>query len=126
MKLGWLAIAAALCAHADVSAQVALEPKWLTAVHEDSSWSGYAAEQGRPSPPAGAKWADDRPVFEEAARIAWRFAGLAYQPKTGLMSSLIRYRNATMWDVGSGLAVLYCAKELGLLPAQEYDQRMKT
>ncbi len=41
------------------------------------------------------------------------------------MNSVIGYPYATIWDIGSGLAALYSANQLGLLPDAEYDARMR-
>lgn len=82
------------------------------------------ADTGGPAAPAGAS-AEDLRRFAEAARVAWRYVDQQYQPATGLINSVANYPYATMWDVASGLGALYSARELGLLPAAEYDRRMR-
>jgi hypothetical protein len=48
-----------------------------------------------------------------------------YQPATGLVSALAGYHYATVWDIGSALAALHCAHELGLLADGVYDARLR-
>src|ERR1041385_4090635 len=104
MKVGWLALLALVSTSTAAHAQGAAESMARASA---SDVSRYAVRQTRPLPPSGAAWKNERAVFADGARVAWRFAQLAYQPNTGLFSSLIHYKNSTMWDVGSGLAVLY-------------------
>lgn len=71
------------------------------------------------------------PLVEElstlltAASAAWDYVQRQYQPGTGLVNSVAGYQYATTWDIASGLAALYCAHELGLLPRDEYESRMR-
>jgi hypothetical protein len=123
MRYAFVALACTLAATpVALRAQVPLEPIKSSA---SASGQAYRFEQSRPSQPAGAAWtAAEKQVMTDAARVAWRFSQSAYQPNTGLITALIHYRRATLWDIGSGLAMLYCAKELGLLPVAEYDRRI--
>jgi hypothetical protein len=125
MRYVFVALACALAARpAALPAQVAPEPLKPPAPAVAGA-QAYWFEQLRPPQPADAAWtATEKQVMTDAARVAWRFAQRAYQPNTGLITSLIHYRRATLWDIGSGLAMLYCAKELGLLPVAEYDRRI--
>ena len=50
-----------------------------------------------------------------AARTAWRYFVAARQEKTGLYDSVHGYPFATVWDLGSGLAGLVAAEQLGLV-----------
>ncbi|MFL5382702.1 MAG: DUF3131 domain-containing protein [Longimicrobiaceae bacterium] len=68
---------------------------------------------------------NDRDVFMDAARTAWRYIDGQYNARTGLVNSVAGYRYATVWDIGSGLLALYSANQLGLLPDADYDQRMR-
>ncbi|HEX2095531.1 MAG TPA: DUF3131 domain-containing protein [Longimicrobiaceae bacterium] len=77
-----------------------------------------------PSPPPAVPH-PDRARFLEAARGAWTYADRQYHPATGLINSVHGYPYATVWDIASGLAALYCAHGLGLLPEVEYDARMR-
>ncbi|MBV9773482.1 MAG: DUF3131 domain-containing protein, partial [Gemmatimonadetes bacterium] len=67
----------------------------------------------------------DQALFLDAAKTAWTYADRQYQPATGLINSVDGYTYATVWDVASGLAALYCAGRLGLVSSSEYDTRMR-
>jgi hypothetical protein len=68
---------------------------------------------------------DDAQLFMRAARTAWAYVEKQYQPATGLVNSVADYPYATVWDMASGLAALYCAHQLDLLDGEEYDRRMR-
>lgn len=63
-------------------------------------------------------------LFTSAAGAAWKFTDRNYVARTGLVRPFDTYGIGTMWDIASGLAALYSAAELGLLPRDEYDRRM--
>jgi Protein of unknown function (DUF3131) len=66
------------------------------------------------------------PLSEEdrqLARSAWRYFELNRQP-TGLVSSAAFFPATTMWDVGSQFAGMTAARELGMLPTDEFDRWM--
>ena len=67
----------------------------------------------------------DRAFLLEAARGAWTYADREYQPQTGLINSVSGYTYATVWDIASGLAALHCAGELGIIPREDFDARMR-
>lgn len=67
----------------------------------------------------------DQALFLDAARTAWTYADTQYQPSTGLVNSVEGYTYATVWDIASGLAALYCARRLDLISSGEYDRRMR-
>ena len=69
---------------------------------------------------------DDRERFIDAARAAWAYGEKYYRPATGLIAPLPAYDYATVWDIGSSLAVLYAARELGFLPEDQYKPRIRT
>ncbi|HUE96912.1 MAG TPA: DUF3131 domain-containing protein [Longimicrobiaceae bacterium] len=83
-----------------------------------------AAPIGEVPPPAAAPDPEDVAFYLEAARTAWRLIERNYSPETGLISATTHYEFATTWDIGSGLGALYAAKELGILPKDEYRTRM--
>jgi hypothetical protein len=85
------------------------------------SAAGTAAENAWLTPERRA--AEDT-LFKDAAAAAWRFADRNYLPRTGFIRPFDSYAIATMWDIASGLAAMYSAEELGLLPRAEYDKRM--
>ena len=63
-------------------------------------------------------------LYASAARTAWRFVDRNYVQATGLVRPFDTYAIATMWDVASGLAALFSARELGILDPADYDRRM--
>lgn len=79
---------------------------------------------GLPSPPGGGEEHEDRVLFLEAARGAWTYVEVETNPATGLVNSVAAYPYTTIWDVASGLAAVYAAGELGIIPAGEYRDRM--
>ncbi|HET7233303.1 MAG TPA: DUF3131 domain-containing protein [Longimicrobium sp.] len=97
--------------------------------------SSPPAQTQQPPPPAPAppprvssrQWGavSDRDVFMNAARTAWTYVDQQYNPQTGLVNSVVNYKYATVWDIGSTLLALYSANQLGLLSDGDYDQRMR-
>jgi len=85
--------------------------------------SDPAGLRGRPAPSPNAAPAAD--LFDRAPRAAWRFVNAHYQPATGLVSAVAGYPFATVWDIGSAVAALYCARELGLVTAPVYEARLR-
>jgi hypothetical protein len=68
----------------------------------------------------------DRSMFGAAARDAWAFADSHYQPASGLTIAVGSYPYATIWDIGSGVAALFCARGLALIDQATYETRMTT
>lgn len=68
---------------------------------------------------------DERDMFLDAARVAWRYGERHYRPASGLIAPVPFYDYATVWDIGSSLAMLFAARELNFLSASEYDGRMR-
>lgn len=69
--------------------------------------------------------ADDRQLFDEAARSAWAYVERHYVASTGLVDATSGYPYATIWDVASGLAALYAAHDLKFVNDSVYDARMR-
>jgi hypothetical protein len=69
--------------------------------------------------------AGDRQLFDDAARSAWAYVARHYEPATGLVDATWGYAYTTVWDIGSGIAALYCGHALGFLDDAEYDLRMR-
>lgn len=65
----------------------------------------------------------DGPMMD-AARTAWRFIEENTDEGTGLVRATPNYPNATTWDMGSALAGIYSAHELGIIDDAEYERRM--
>jgi len=70
-------------------------------------------------------WPEDARRFEEAARTAWVYVQRRGQTATGLITPIGSYPYVTIWDVGSTLAALYSARQLGLLADAPYHARMQ-
>jgi hypothetical protein len=68
--------------------------------------------------------ADDRRLFLDAARTAWQYGQRQYR-SSGIIAPVPQYDYATVWDLGSSLAALYCARELQLLEQADYEGRMR-
>jgi hypothetical protein len=70
------------------------------------------------------RWPEDRDLFRQAARDAWSFVIRNTEPGTGLITPMANYPYATVWDLGSMLAAVYSARELGLLGEAAYVARV--
>ncbi len=64
------------------------------------------------------------PASLDAARLAWRYFERNYQPATGLVNSVENYPSTTMWDLGSTLLATLAARELDLVSAPVFEQRI--
>ena len=58
------------------------------------------------------------------AKTAWAYFDDNYQPGTGLVNAASGFPSTTMWDTASYLGALVSAKELGLITAELFDQRV--
>lgn len=75
-----------------------------------------------PSAPRTFKTDDAR--WEDAARVAWAYIEAHTLNRTGLTNATSGYGYVTVWDIGSMIAALHCAHELGLVKDAEYERRM--
>lgn len=75
----------------------------------------------RPMPTPDPRDAD---LFGSAAGDAWHYVQSHVERATGFVAAVERYHYATVWDIASGLAALFCARELGLLEPAAYDALM--
>lgn len=62
--------------------------------------------------------------LDDAAAIAWRYVAANYVPASGLVAAVPNYDYATVWDLASSLAAIYCAGELNLIDRKEADARL--
>lgn len=60
----------------------------------------------------------------EFGKRAWRYFENNYQANTGLYNSVHKYPYATMWDIGSALAALYCAHDIGIIDDRYFGERV--
>ena len=58
------------------------------------------------------------------ARTAWKYFQKNVDANTGLPGSVENYPSATMWDIGSYLLAVLSARQLDLIDAAEFDQRI--
>lgn len=63
-------------------------------------------------------------VFEQGAAAAWQQFNRLWQASSGLANATPGYTKLTSWDIGSVLAALFSARQLGLLPEAEYQRRL--
>lgn len=77
-------------------------------------------------PAAAASWRhpQEDALFARAAERAWAYIDQSYEPRTGLIRTVREYPVATVWDMGSGLAALMSARELGLVERPVFEERM--
>lgn len=64
------------------------------------------------------------PQEQEWAKAAWTYFDRNYRPETGLVDSVERYPSASMWNAGDALAALVAARELGIIDARTFDERL--
>lgn len=86
--------------------------------------AGVAASAFGPKAPASAG-TESRTGFEDAARLAWKSVDAGYDRRTGWYRPMRAFRDATVWDLASGLAAAHCAARLGFLPLAEYEARTR-
>src|SRR2546430_212057 len=75
--------------------------------------------------PITATPAADQQMFMTAARAAWAAVQHSARPATGLVASQPNWEFPTSWDIASGMAAYYSARELGFLNQQDYLATMK-
>jgi hypothetical protein len=69
--------------------------------------------------------AEEKKFYRDVAASAWSFLEANYKPATGLVSATADWQNTTIWDVGGQFLAFRAAKELGFLPPDEFDKRMR-
>jgi hypothetical protein len=74
-----------------------------------------------PAPPARTE-AD---IYLDAARIAWQFIERKSEPATGLAWAHNTFQYITVWDMGSLLAAVYSAHELGIISDATFHARVE-
>lgn len=58
------------------------------------------------------------------AKIAWKYFQNNYQAATGLVNAADKYPSTTEWDAASALAGTIAARELDIVSAKEFDDRI--
>ena len=68
---------------------------------------------------------EEQTLYRDAAKAAWMYMANNYQPSTGYVNATPDWSNTTLWDIGGQLLAFHAAKELGLIPAADYDKRTR-
>ena len=76
-----------------------------------------------PSAPAPVSAAEQSAFMLRSARTAWSFVSRA-ATSTGFVGATTAYPYMTVWDLGSTLASVYSARELGFITDAQYQKRM--
>lgn len=67
--------------------------------------------------------AEEKRIYEDAAKLAWEFMESNYEPATGFVSATADWANTTVWDIGGQLMAFHAAKELGFIDQTDFDRR---
>ncbi len=59
-----------------------------------------------------------------AAKRAWKYFERNWNPQTGLVNAVDQLTWTTLWDQGSALLGIHAGRQLGLMTAERFDQRM--
>ena len=106
---------------------------WVAALLAGSACGGQSANATTdtlPPPQAAttrepALTPEDRAFYREVAKTAWAYLDSYYQPATGFVNATPDWANTTVWDLGGQLIAYHAAKELGLLPRDEFLRRTR-
>ncbi len=60
----------------------------------------------------------------EIARQAWSYFPRNWNEQTGLVNSVDGFTSVTMWDQAAAIAAVVSAKELNIIPTQEFEAKM--
>ena len=63
---------------------------------------------------------------KDMARQAWQYFELNWNEETGLVNSVDKFISVTLWDQAAGMAALVSARELGIVPQEEFEKKMGT
>jgi Protein of unknown function (DUF3131) len=75
-----------------------------------------------PTPPPAAR--SEAELYMDAARIAWQYIERKSEPVTGLAWAHNTFQYITVWDMGSLLAAVHAAHELGIISDGTYHARI--
>jgi hypothetical protein len=64
------------------------------------------------------------PEEREIARVAWRYFENNTQSSTGLVNSVDKFPSTTLWDIGSSIAAIVSAHQLGFIGSDEASGRL--
>jgi len=77
---------------------------------------------GTPTPPSGPR--TEAEIYLDAARVAWQFIERKSEPATGLAWAHNTFQYITVWDMGSLLAAVHAAHELGIISDATFHARV--
>ncbi|NDV19260.1 DUF3131 domain-containing protein [Pseudodesulfovibrio sp. JC047] len=100
---------------------------FLTLIVLSSCRFHYYASEFTPAPTTIAIDSRSGPLTEseqQTASQAWAYFDRTVFPETGLPQGAVGSDTVTMWDIGSYLAAMVCAKRLDLLDEVTFDHRM--
>jgi hypothetical protein len=60
-----------------------------------------------------------------AAQKAWRYFERNWNSQTGFVNSVDNYPWTTLWDQGSAILGIHAARQLGLLPPEQFNSKIK-
>lgn len=69
--------------------------------------------------------AEERRLYDDAARLAWRFMDANYDDATGFVRATPAWENTTAWDIGGQLLAFHAAKQLGFITQADFDRRTR-
>jgi len=64
------------------------------------------------------------PEEREIARVAWRYFENNTQASTGLVNSVDKFPSTTLWDIGSSIAAIVSAHQLGFIRPDDSSGRL--
>jgi len=67
---------------------------------------------------------EERERYREIAKTSWAYMDANYQSASGLVNATPDWANTTLWDVGGQIIAFVAAKQLGCLPADQFNARM--
>ncbi|MBW4575189.1 MAG: DUF3131 domain-containing protein, partial [Aphanothece sp. CMT-3BRIN-NPC111] len=87
----------------------------------------------QPIPPVGSPQKSEVPALARPlnatersyAQGAWNYFNANYQSNTGLVNDRSDVKGVTPWGIGDYLAALNAARSLGIISAEEFDQRTR-
>lgn len=82
---------------------------------------GTTPDPNPPAPPPPGR--SEAAIYADAARIAWQFIERKSEPATGLAWAHNTHQYITAWDMGSLLAAVYSAHQLGIISDATFHAR---
>lgn len=80
--------------------------------------------QAATTPYVAARAGSLTPEEQAIAQTAWQYFKSNWNEETGLVNAVDNFASITMWDQAAAMAALVSAKELGLVPTAEFEDKM--